>query len=283
MTTYYSDLALEAAENLMDGKKSFSIPGVHTAQIWRDGYQMTDIVVNDNRGAEALGKPRGHYVTLDLRPYFRREQDFFQRAVRCLARELRQMLPQKESVSTLVVGLGNRSLAADSIGSIATENLLVTRHMAQSNSRFFQDFTAVSSVCPGVVASTGIETAELVEAVATAVKPEAVICIDALCARSQERLCATVQLGNTGIVPGSGVGNHREPLNQETMGIPVIAVGVPTVINATTLSGKRNDSLFVTPGDIDSRARELGRIVGYSITLALQQKLTIEDITGLLG
>jgi len=283
MTTYYSDLALEAAENLMDGKKIFPVPGIQTAQIWRDGYQMTDIVVSDRRGAEALGKPQGHYVTLDLRPYFRREQDFFPRAVRCLARELRQMLPQKESVSTLVVGLGNRSLAADSIGSVSIENLLVTRHMAQNHSRYFRDFAPVSSVCPGVVAATGIETAELVEAVAGAIRPDAVICIDALCARSQDRLCATVQLGNSGIVPGSGVGNHREPLNRETLGIPVIAVGVPTVINATTLSGNRNDSLFVTPGDIDSRVRELGRIVGYAITQALQKKLTIEDITGLLG
>ena len=283
MTTYYSDLALEAAENLMDGKKTFSVSGIRTTRIWRDGYQMTDIVVDSDRGAEALGKPKGHYVTLDLRPYFRREADFFQRAVRCLAREVHQMLPRQEAASVLVVGLGNRALAADAVGSVAVENLLVTRHMAQGSSRWFRDFTPVSALCPGVVASTGIETAELVEAVAAAVKPRAVICVDALCARSQERLCATVQLGDTGIVPGSGVGNHRHPLDRKTLGVPVIALGVPTVIHAATLSGKRSGSLVVTPGDIDSRVRELGRIVGYSITLALQPQLTVEDVTGLLG
>ena len=283
MISCRSDLALEAAENLTAGRKIFSAPGVHTARIWRDGYEMTDITVADDRGAQALEKPIGHYVTLDLRPYFRREAGFFPRAVRCLSRELRQMLPREIGSSALVVGLGNRALAADSIGPLAVDNLLVTRHMVENRKSSFSDFTPVSALCPGVSANTGMETAELVEAVAGRTKPDAVICVDSLCARNRDRLCATVQIGNTGLVPGSGVGNYRTPLRQETLGVPVIAVGIPTVIDASALSGQKEDTLFVTPGDIDSRVRELGRIVGYSITLALQPKLTIEDIAGLLG
>ena len=113
----------------------------------------------------------------------------------------------------------------------------------------------------------------------------AVIAIDALAARSRDRLCATIQLGDTGLIPGSGVGNHRKAINARTLGVPVIAVGVPTVIAASLLGDDtaEDDPLFLTPRDIDEKVRELGRLMGYGITMALQEGLTVEDITGLLG
>ena len=158
-------------------------------------------------------------------------------------------------------------------------------------------FTPVSALCTGVLARTGLETLELIQGAAAHIRPAAVIAIDALAARSRQRLCATVQLSDTGLIPGSGVGNHRRAVDRAALGVPVIAVGVPTVIDGATLcadlleeagrpqqdlSGRGAD-LFVTPQDIDQRVTELGRIVGYGITLALQRGLTLEDVTGLLG
>ena len=278
MTSPRSDLALEAAQLLARDKKIFSSPGIKTAHIWRDGYEMTDIRVTSSRGAAALGKPKGRYVTLDLRPYFRREAQFFPRAVRCLARELRRLLPPGQPGCTLVVGLGNRSLAAAAIGPMAVENLLVTRHL-RAGPGALRELASVAALCPGVAAATGMETLELLTGAAAAIRPGAIVCIDALCARARERLCATVQLSDTGLVPGSGVGNHRRAIDRDALGVPVIALGVPTVIDA----GEGGDPLFVTPGDIDSRVRELGRILGCAITQALQPSLTLEDIMGLLG
>lgn len=281
-----SDLILEVAENLSaDGKKGADWEGVRTLKSRRSGYDVTAMHVTTPEAADALGKPVGRYVTLDLRPYFRRENGFFARGVECLRSELTTLLPlREESRSILVVGLGNRALTADAIGPMALESLLVTRHMVRDLPRQFMQFTAVEALTPGVLASTGMETLELVRAVVRETCPAAVIAVDALAARSRDRLCATVQLSDTGLIPGSGVGNHRRALNEETLGIPVIAVGVPTVIDASDLGDTDNgEPLFVTPRDIDSRVRELSRLVGYGVSLALQPSLTMDDVTGLLG
>ena len=281
-----SDLILEVAENLSaDGKKGADREGVRTLKSRRSGYDVTAMHVTTPEAADALGKPVGRYVTLDLRPYFRRENGFFARGVECLRSELTTLLPLCEkSRSILVVGLGNRALTADAIGPMALESLLVTRHMVRDLPQQFMQFTAVEALTPGVLASTGMETLELVRAVVRETCPAAVIAVDALAARSRDRLCATVQLSDTGLIPGSGVGNHRRALNEETLGIPVIAVGVPTVIDASDLGDTDNgEPLFVTPRDIDSRVRELSRLVGYGVSLALQPSLTMDDVTGLLG
>ncbi len=137
----------------------------------------------------------------------------------------------------------------------------------------------------GFLARTGLETLELIQGAAAHIRPTAVIAIDALAARCRDRLCATVQLGDTGLIPGSGVGNHRKAINARTLGIPVVAVGVPTVIAASLLGegGGEDEPLFLTPRDIDEKVRELGRLIGYGISLGLQEGLSVEDVTGLLG
>jgi len=286
MSVRRSDLILEAAESLaVQGKKAEKTGGVRTVKSRRCGYDVTAMRVIAPEAAEVLGKPIGRYVTVDLRPYFQRQTGFFARGVACLQGELTALLPVREKErSVLVVGLGNRGLTADAVGPMALDSLLVTRHMVRQQPRQFAEFTPVAALSAGVLASTGMETLELVRAVVRETCPAAVIAVDALAARSRDRLCATVQLSDTGLIPGSGVGNHRRALNRETLGIPVIAVGIPTVIDASDLGDTENgEPLFVTPRDIDSRVRELGRLVGYGVTLALQPGLTIDDVTGLLG
>ena len=299
MTVPRTDLALEAADDLAARAKHFAPPeGIRRLESLQEGYAVTDIRITCAAGAQALGKPVGRYITVDLRPYFDRQRTFFHRAVWCIAYQLRSLLPDAgPHAQILVAGLGNRAMTPDAVGPIAVENLLVTRHMVRTLPRQFQGFTPVSALCTGVLARTGLETLELIQGAAARVRPAAVIAIDALAARSRDRLCATVQLSDTGLTPGSGVGNHRRAVDRAALGVPVIAVGVPTVIDGATLCADlleeagcprqalcgRGTDLFVTPQDIDQRVTELGRMVGYGITLALQRGLTLEDVTGLLG
>lgn len=281
-----TDLALEGVEQLRQGGDISRLDGVFAAEYTRHGYGVTDVRVATKQAAEAVGKPEGRYVTIDLRPYFRREEGFFARAARCLASELRTLLPGVgEDWPVLVAGLGNRGMTADAVGPLALESLLVTRHMVRSLPRQFRGFTPVSALAPGVLAATGMEALELLRGAVQATGCTAVIAVDALAARSRERLCATVQLGDTGLIPGSGVGNHRKAIDKTTLGVPVVAVGVPTVIAAHLLGDGQpeDDPLFLTPRDIDGKVRELGRVIGYGVTLALQEGLSVEDVTGLLG
>lgn len=275
-----TDLALETVEELRSGGDISRLDGVSVAEYTHCGYGVTCVRVEGAAAARRLGKPEGQYVTVDLRPYFRREKDFFRRAAACVAAELGRLLQGMEGETVLVAGLGNRGMTADAVGPLALESLLVTRHMIRALPRQFRGFTPVAALAPGVLAQTGMEAAELLRAAADAAGAGAVVAIDALAARSRDRLCATVQLGDTGLIPGSGVGNRRNALDRETLGVPVVAVGVPTVIAAAPGGG---EELFLTPRDIDEKVRELGRVIGYGITMALQKGLTVEDITGLLG
>ena len=217
----------------------------------------------------------------------RREEDAFRRACGVLAREIRTQLAMEPEESVLVVGLGNPDITPDAVGPLAAECVLVTRHLKTRLPEEFAAFRPVSVFRTGVLGTTGIESAALVRGVVSLVRPDRVIAVDALSAREAARLCRAVQITDAGIVPGSGVGNARSALTEETLGVPVVAVGVPTVVDARTLcadlSGAEVDlpedtELFVTPRDIDTRVRDSARLVGYAIDLALHDALTIEDI-----
>ncbi len=201
MTVPRTDLALEAADDLAARAKNFAPPeGIRRLESLQEGYAVTDIRITCAAGAQALGKPVGRYITVDLRPYFDRQRMFFHRAVWCIAYQLRSLLPDAgPHAQILVAGLGNRAMTPDAVGPIAVENLLVTRHMVRTLPRQFQGFTPVSALCTGVLARTGLETLELIQGAAARVRPAAVIAIDALAARSRDRLCATVQLSDTGL------------------------------------------------------------------------------------
>ena len=286
MTLSRTDLAVETAEELSSSRDIFSPgTGVTRTESLHCGCPVTRIRVATDAGAPLLGRPPGAYVTVDLRPLLSRQEPLLPRAAACLSRELRALLPPGEGTA-LVVGLGNSAMTPDAVGTAALEHLLVTRHLLQAMPRQFAGLRPVASLRPGVLSATGVETLELIRGAAAHIRPAVVIVIDALAARSRHRLCATVQLSDTGLTPGSGVGNHRKAVNARTLRLPVVAVGVPTVIDGAALCGDEDaapSGLFVTPQDIDRRIRDMGALLGTAITLALQPTLTAADVTALLG
>ena len=293
-STIRTDLALEAEALWREGQPDGASPeGVRARTERRGGFAVTTVEVLDARGEAALGKPRGSYVTVELDALIRREENAFPEACALLSDTLRGLLPLAPGDACLVVGLGNRAITPDAVGPDAVDCVMVTRHLTEQLPEDFGDFRPVSAVCSGVLGTTGIESSALVRAVTAAVRPAAVIAVDALASRSPDRLCRTVQIADTGIVPGSGVGNARQALNRDALGVPVIAVGVPTVVDAATLtldlaarSGVQPDpadfgdagGMIVTPREIDKNVRDVSKLIGYAINLALHDGLTIEDV-----
>ena len=297
-----TDLAVEARE--LWGSRAEAageLRGVKTREGEREGFPVTRVDILDSRGAEALGKPRGSYVTLELSGLAEREEGALSRAARAVAAELAALLGDlAPSDPVLVVGLGNRAITPDAVGPRTADFTLVTRHLVEAEPERFRAFRPVAALAAGVLGTTGVESGELVRAVADKLHPARVVAVDALASRSLSRLCRTVQIADTGIVPGSGVGNHRCALNRETIGVPVIAVGVPTVVDAATLCadvlaeagrgeldpqalGDAGQGIIVTPRDIDSGVADLARVLGYGISLALQPGLELEDVELLTG
>ncbi len=288
-----TDLAMEAME-LRGAKAEHAegLRGVSFREFDRNGIPVTEVKVLDEEGAKQLGKPVGNYLTLTLGQLPGRTGDTFARTVQAVAEELRELLPEEPEKPALVIGLGNRDITPDAVGPIAVDCTLVTRHLIQQIPEYFGDYRPVSAVAAGVVGSTGVESAELIRSLVREIQPGFVIAVDALASRSAKRLGKTVQIADTGITPGSGVGNARAELNQGTLGIPVIAVGVPTVVDAGTLAadltGKELqdqslERMMVTLREIDTLASDTGKVVGYAISLALQEGLGISDLELLLN
>ncbi len=291
MARQRTDLAAEAHQLWQESAgRTAALAGVKAADDTAHGFAVHTVTILDQEGAAALGKPQGRYVTLELDGLIRREEDGFSRAVNAVGELLEPMVPEKGLA--LVVGLGNRAITPDLIGPLAADRTLITRHLVESLPDHFGHFRPVAALVPGVLATTGVESSALVQAAVRELEPACVIAVDALASRAAQRLCRTVQLADTGITPGSGVGNHRMALDRETLGVPVISVGVPTVVEASTLImdllGKEDDTdlpggdLFVTPREVDSRVADLGRVIGYGISMALNPGLTVEDLDLLL-
>ena len=289
-----TDLALEAQELWQESAgEQTQLKGVQARDSQREGYAVTTVRILDQEGAQALGKPAGTYVTLTVDGLARREEDAFGRAVRAVAAELTQLLAGLEG-PVLVACLGNRAVTPDAVGPKVHDHLLITRHLVDQAPEHFGAFRPVASVAAGVLGTTGVESGELVGALTGRLKPVCIIAVDALASRSLDRLCRTIQLADTGIAPGSGVGNHRHALDRESLGTPVIAIGVPTVVDGATLAADllgtadlpplgREGEMLVTPKDIDSQVNDLAKVIGYGITLALQPGLTLEDMELLMS
>ena len=202
MLTWRTDLALEAAQLWRESAGAAgALPGVESAETRREGYPVTTVRVLDKTGEEALGKPAGTYVTLELDGLARREEDAFGRAARALAAELTPLLPPDPSAPVLVAGLGNRAVTPDNIGPKAADHTLVTRHLVEQAPEHFGAFRPVAALAAGVLGSTGVESGQLIQAVAEKIRPACVLCVDALAARGVRRVCRTVQLADTGITP----------------------------------------------------------------------------------
>ncbi len=293
-----TDLALEARELWQESaQRTTRLSGVKATKTKQEGYPVTRVDILDNRGEEALGKPQGSYLTIDLTSFWQRKTDFFERAVRAVGSQLKGLLPAEGPV--LIIGLGNAAMTPDAVGPLAADSVLITRHLIAAMPRHFAGFRPVAVFRTGVLGTTGVESAEAVRGLAEEIKPALVIAIDALASRRVGRVCTTIQLSDTGIIPGSGVGNNRAALNRETLGVPVFAIGVPTVVDAATLAAdlleesgvenvrpeslqKEGQGLMVTPRDIDQQVRDLSKVIGYGINWALQD-LEIEEINALLS
>ncbi|MDO4321813.1 MAG: GPR endopeptidase [Lachnospiraceae bacterium] len=258
-----TDLALEARESY--GEDDIRIRGVkieEKADEEREIY-TTIVKIETENGAKAMGKPVGTYITIEAPNMSTPDEDYHREISEELAKYLCRIMGERKG-SVLVVGLGNREVTPDALGPDVVNNLHITRHMIKEYGRAaanLEQEDEISAIVPGVMAQTGMETLEIIKGVVEETGPEIVVAIDALAARSTKRLNRTIQITDTGINPGSGVGNHRNAINQETVGVPVIAVGVPTVVDAATIV---NDTMEELIAQMDSSAnmQRLGGTLG---------------------
>ena len=292
-----TDLALESRELYQEDNQR-EPEGVDWKEEQEGNILLTRVYVRNQQGAEALEKPVGAYITADLGPDWDRDFQGMEQAAAVVARELAALSPP-DPACVLAVGLGNRRITADALGPLAMEKIIVTRHLKDAMPEAFENFARVGAVSPGVLGVTGVETGEIVQGVCRLIKPDAIIAVDALASRRMNRLCRTVQLSDSGITPGGGVGPGRVALDRDSLGAPVIAIGVPMVVDAWTLAmdlcqqaGGSLDSedcpvpegaMIVTPKDIDALTRKSAKLIGYAVNMALHGGLSVSEIEELLG
>ena len=287
---FRTDLAVEAIEN---HKTAAALPHVRQSDRTLEGFAVHEVRILSEDAAREIGKPQGRYLTLELDALIRREEDAFPRACKALSTLLRELLPHPNDGPVLIAGLGNRMITPDAIGPQTADHVIATRHLVSQSPEVFADWRPVSALAPGVLGQTGVETGEVICGVLDRVRPAAVIAVDALAAGRLSRLLRTVQLADTGITPGAGVGNARAALNEETLGVPVIAVGVPTVVDGGTLAHEISSQLgqpacealddlsqpvMITTRDIDHEVADISRMIGYAVNMALHPHLSVADI-----
>ncbi len=289
MQSIRTDLAVEAHElSKRAAKNASEIDGVISDVEKKDNITVTRVEITNENGSRALGKAKGTYVTIDA-PDLKYSLDTYEQTCKAVAEEIRKMANVASDTLTLVVGLGNREITPDALGASVVSKLLVTHHIKQQedNDIFGDNISGVCAIAPGVLGTTGIETADIIKAVSEKVKPQLIIAVDALAAAAVERISNTIQISDTGIQPGAGVGNNREGLNEETTGIKVIAIGVPTVIDAATISKvkipEEMSPLMVTTKDIDLVIERAAKTVANGINLALHKNMTLRDVESYLG
>ncbi len=295
-----TDLAVEAHE-IASKNKEHIIDGVVFSEEDKELYKLTRVEILSPDGEKATGKPMGKYLTLNVGKLWERGNEELENVCCLLAKMITELSGNCESV--LVVGLGNTTVTADALGPQSLSHLIVTRHLKNASPDIFSQmhFFDISALAPGVLSQTGIETMEIVKSVTDKLKPSLVIAIDALASRDMSRLGTVIQISDTGIAPGSGVGNHRPALNSRSLGTPVISIGIPTVVDAVTLTAnviemcgadlsnlniksiRECENMFVTPKDCDKIISFMSRVIGYSINTAFHKELSFEDIMSVLS
>ncbi|MBU5268420.1 MAG: GPR endopeptidase [Clostridium cochlearium] len=239
-----TDLAVEAKE-IYEEKNTGEIPGVELKEYRKGRVKITEVNVLNEQGEKAMNKAIGNYITLDIPNVNEYDTKYKEHISKILANTLTPLFKIDESMTALVVGLGNWNITPDSLGPKVVENIMITRHLKQYiPNEIDEGIRPVCGISPGVLGITGIETAEIIKAVSKKISPDIIICIDALASRRLERVNRTIQIGNTGISPGAGVGNRRMELNEKTLGVPVIAIGVPTVVDAATVANDTIDMVI---------------------------------------
>ncbi len=246
------------------------------------GVKIRRISLNDEQ-AEKIGRRTGRYHTLECQGLEHADGQTLLSMIQAVANELQSLIGDFDSL--LVAGLGNGSVTPDALGPRTVSHVVVSRHIKSNLPQMYEEMKLgeVSAIAPGVLGQTGVESADIIRAVGQVVKPSAMIVIDSLAAMDRKRLCATVQLSDTGITPGSGIGNRRFELSAQTMGIPVIALGIPMVISAAALGGPDEEGLIVTPKSIDLLIGRASRLLGYAINRLAHRDMTVEDMDSLLS
>ena len=295
----HTDLALEDKERFESDQVEIS--GVEVEELYNEEseIQITTVRILTENGAKVMRKPVGTYITMEAPNLTAPDETYQMEIAKEMAKHLKEMInTHKKEYTVLVVGLGNREVTPDALGPLVVEELFVTRHLVKEFGKFMMknhSLNLVSAIAPGVMAQTGMETSEIVKGIVSEIHPDFIIAIDALAARNTKRLNRTIQLADTGINPGSGVGNHRNGITKESMGVPVIAIGVPTVVDAATivrdtmehviteLNIKTDELLleqwiaphlhgmFVTPKDIDETIARIGITISEALNLLFQE------------
>ena len=232
-----TDLAVETSEKRPDGKE---ISGLFVEKEKRgEDITITKVRIETQKAAKTMGKPRGTYISIEADQMMEEDSDYHREISEIFSEQLKNFLPkQYQKKKILVIGLGNREVTPDALGPKVIDQLFITRHLLEEFGKYMvelEECCSISGIVPGVMAQTGMETVEILQGVVTQTKPDIVIAVDALAARSIKRLNRTIQITDTGIIPGSGVGNYRNAITKEHLGIPVIAVGIPTVVDAATI------------------------------------------------
>ena len=284
-----TDLAIENTETQTD------LTGIVKEELNDGDIQITRIEITSEETAGLIKKPVGRYITVESLPLTDNFRDLRKEAL-MIGNEIRQFLPQGD---VLAAGLGNTDITPDALGAKSMRYVLATRHIKGEFARStgLEKLRSVSVISAGVMGQTGIEVSEIVKSLSESVKPSAVIVVDALAAKELSRLGCTVQISDTGIYPGSGVGNHRKGITKENIGVPVIAVGVPTVVDAVTLAqdilnrhdiekskiSPRGESMIVTPREIDLLIERAAKLVGMAINCALQSEYDFDTLLSLVS
>lgn len=294
-----TDLALEATERFTE--ENVEIRGVEISEDYDEekDVRTTVVKITTENGARIMGRPQGNYITIEAPGLSMSDEDYHREISEKLALHLKKLIHLEREQSILVVGLGNSAITADSLGPHVVDNLYITRHMIREyglKSMGKERMHRVSGIIPGVMAQTGMETSEIVQGIVTETKPDVVIAIDALAARSTRRLNRTIQITDTGITPGSGVGNHRVGLTEENLQVKVIGIGVPTVVDAATIVrdsmahlldaleeteqkefleemiSPHLHTMFVTPRDVDETVKYLSYTISEGLNIAFSQQ-----------
>nr|WP_254903755.1 GPR endopeptidase [Clostridium tyrobutyricum] len=322
-----TDLALEAKE-IYENESGKDIDGVKISESLKDNIKITNVNVIEDVGEKMIGKPKGSYITIDIPKLAHYDGELRDKLSKVMGDELKEIINSignnlDNSMTALVVGLGNWNITPDSLGPKVISRLMVTRHLKQLvPDKIDERIRPVCAVAPGVLGLTGIESSEIIKGIVDKIKPNIIICIDALASRKMDRVNSTIQISNTGISPGSGVANRRMELSIKTLGVPVIAIGVPTVVDAATMANdtidcvvnelisksktggefynmlksmdkeekrkliieilNNSENIMVTPKDVDVVIESVSKILALGINMALQPELNLEEINTFL-
>lgn len=293
-----TDLALETTERFAEENAEIRGVEVHEEYDEEKDVRTTVVKIVTENGAKSMGRPQGTYITIEAPELSTPDEDYHREISEEISTHLRKLIDLEKEKSVLVIGLGNAAITADALGPQVVDNLLMTRHIIKEyglRGIKHKKMHRISGIAPGVMAQTGMETAEIVQGIVSETKPDVVVAIDALAARSVRRLSRTIQITDTGIHPGSGVGNHRNGLTEENLQVKVIGIGVPTVVDAATIvhdsmahlldtleETEQKEfldemiapnlySMFVTPKDVDETIKYLSFTISEGLNIAFSQ------------